>query len=347
MMKAKSDYSLVAIAIACVLAALFTALFLATMPFNRAVVAKRDYITYWATGRQLLRHGNPYDPAALNKIEQDAGFRNGRPYFMRNVPWALPLALPLGYFDAQTAALPWSLFMLGLLIASVRMMWKMVVSDSNRAENHLDWLGYCFPPALFCVIIGQTSILLLFGLVLFLRLQRTRPFGSGAALWLCTLKPHLFLPFIVVLLTWIVFSRSYRILAGATTAMAAGAAVTEWIAPGAFGQYLYYARTSVMTREFTACLGDVIRDAINPAAEWLAFVPAALACVWAVGYFWARRNTWDWLEDGNSAGAGFAAGCAVRLDLRSVACHSGHSVGGIADLIARPAHDARGHVSTD
>jgi len=289
------DYSTVAIAIACALAALFTVLFLSTMPFNRAVVARRDFITYWATGRQLARHGDPYDPAALSKIEKDAGFEGGTPYFMRNVPWALPLALPLGYFNPQVAALPWSLVMLGLLIASVRMVWTM----TGRAGSHLDWLGYCFPPALFCVILGQTSILLLFGLVLFLRLHRTHPFAAGAALWLCSLKPHLFLPFGVVLLAWMVVTRSYRILAGALTALAAGAAITAWIAPHAFGQYAYYVRTSVMTREFTACFGDLLRDSINPAAEWLAFVPAALGCAWALGYFWTRRHAWDWLEDGS------------------------------------------------
>lgn len=289
------DYSMVAIAIACALAALFTILFLATMPFNRTVVAKRDFITYWATGQQLARHGDPYDPAALKKIEQDAGFKGKAPYFMRNVPWALPLALPLGYLRPQVAALPWSLLMLGLLFASVRMVWTM----TGRVGSQLDWLGYCFPPALFCAILGQTSILLLFGLVLFLRLYRTHPFAAGAALWLCSLKPHLFLPFGIVLLVWIVVSRSYRVLAGALTALAGGAAVTAWIAPHAFAQYAEYVHTSVMTREFTACLGDVLRDAVNPAAEWLAFVPALLGCAWALGYFWPRRHTWDWLENGS------------------------------------------------
>lgn len=289
------DYSMVAIAIACALAALFTVLFLGTMPFNRSVVAKRDFITYWATGRQLGQHGNPYDPAALNKIEKDAGFEGGAPYFMRNVPWALPLALPLGYFNPQVAALPWSLLLLGLLVASVRMVWTI----TGRTGSHLDWLGYCFPPALFCVILGQTSIFLLFGLALFLRLHRTHPFAAGAALWFCSLKPHLFLPFGVVLLAWVVVTRSYRVLAGALTALAAGAAITESIAPGAFGQYAYYVRTSVMTHEFTACLGDVLRDAVNPAAEWLAFLPAVLGCAWALNYFRQRRHTWDWLENGS------------------------------------------------
>jgi len=293
--KEERDLSVFLIAVACALAIVFTTLFLSILPFNRALVVRRDFITYWATGRQLIHHGNPYDAAAIYQIEREAGFKGNTSYYMRNAPWALPLALPLGYFDAQTVALPWSLLMLGLLMASVRMVWKMV----GRAGSPLDWLGYCFPPALFCVILGQTSILLLFGLVLFLRLHKTRPFAAGAALWFCTLKPHLFLPFALVLLVWIAVSRSYRILAGGIAAMAAGGAVTACVDPAAWEQYAHYMRTSTVTHEYTACLGDALRDAVNPSAEWVAFVPAVLGCIWALAYFWPRRRTWDWLENGS------------------------------------------------
>jgi Glycosyltransferase family 87 len=294
-LKKERNFPVLLIAIACSLAVVFTALFLSIMPFNRAIVARRDYITYWAAGQQLAHHQNPYDPPALDRIERNAGFQGGTAYYMRNPPWALPLAVPLGYVSATAAALPWSLLMLGLLIVSVRILWKQFGST----PMHFEWLGYCFPPALFCVILGQTSILLLFGLVLFLRLHKSSPFAAGAALWFCTLKPHLFLPFALALLAWIFVSRSYRVLAGALTAMAAGGILTALVAPAAWTQYAYYMRTSIVTREFTPCLGDLLRDSIHPAAEWIAFVPAAIGCAWALIYFWPRRRTWDWLEHGS------------------------------------------------
>ena len=168
-----------------------------------------------------------------------------------------------------------------------------------RAGSRLEWLGYCFPPALFCVILGQTSILLLFGLALFLRLHKTRPFAAGAALWLCTLKPHLFLPFVLVLLVWIFVSRSYRVLAGGVAAFAAGGIVTTCIDPAAWSQYAYYMRTSVITREFTPCLGDSLRDCIHPTAEWLAFVPAAAGLHLGLALFLASPSSWDWFEHGS------------------------------------------------
>jgi len=294
-LKQQYDISVPLTAIAYALAILYTVLFLCLLPFDRQTVARRDFIVYWATGQQLVHHGNPYDPAALNLIEHDAGFPGSSSYYMRNAPWALPLALPLGYVSPMAAALPWSLLMLGLLVASVHILWKLLGSPGN----HLEWLGYCFPPALVCVNLGQTSIFLLFGLALFLRLHKTRPFAAGAALWLCSIKPHLFLPFVLVLLLWIALTRSYRILAGGAAAMAAGSLVTTWIDPAAWSQYAYYMRTSVVTREFTPCFADLLRDSIHPAWEWLAFVPAILGCLWALVYFWPRRHRWDWLEQGS------------------------------------------------
>ncbi|HEY1806466.1 MAG TPA: glycosyltransferase family 87 protein [Terracidiphilus sp.] len=293
------DWTALSIAIACALGVVFTLLFLSILSFNPALVARRDFIVYWATGHQLVQHGNPYEPASISAIERAAGFRGPGSFYMRNTPWALPLAYPLGFFSPIASALPWSLIMLALLIVSVRILWNLFGRSGNHPATQLAWLGYCFPPALFCVILGQTSILVLTGLALFLRLHKSRPFAAGAALWLCTLKPHLLLPFALILLAWIVVFRSYRILAGALAAFALGALLTSLIDPAAWSQYSFYMRTSVITREFTPCLGDLLRDRINPSAEWIAFIPAALGCVWALAYFWPRRHSWDWLEHGS------------------------------------------------
>ena len=293
--KKKADYADLLIALACGLTIAATALFLALLPLAQHLAGSRDFVVYWATGQQLAHHANPFDFAAMGQLEHAAGFTGKGSYFMRNPPWSLPLALPLGYMSARVAALPWSLLMLGLLILSVRMMWKMF----GRPGSHIEWLGYCFPPALICVIAGQTAILLLTGLALFLRLHRSRPFWAGVSLWLCTLKPHLFLPWGVVLLAWILVSRSYRVLAGAVAALAASCALTALIDPAAWSQYMHWADRSGIAHEFMPCFSVWLRDLINPSAQWLVFVLPALGCVWALAWFWPRRHTWDWLEHGN------------------------------------------------
>ena len=288
------DFAGMATALAFALAIAFTSLFLAVLPLIHHLAVSRDFVVYWATGQQLVHHGNPYDPAAMSRIEHGTGFDGKGVYFMRNPPWALPLALPLGLLSARAAALPWSLLILALLIYSVRLLCKTL----GRPASHIEWLGYCFPPALICVISGQTAIFLLLGLVLFLRLHRTHPFWAGAALWLCTLKPHLFLPFAVVLLAWIVVTRSWRTLYGAAAAILASCALTEFIDPAAFAQYMHWAGNSGIANESIPCLSVMLRNAIDPAQHWLAFVPALIACVWAPIYFWPRRHSWDWLDHG-------------------------------------------------
>ena len=291
----RGDFADLTIALACGLAAAATVLFLAALTFVRPLATSRDYIVYWATGQQLAHHANPYDAAAMAAVEHAAGFGMKGSYYMRNPPWSLPLTLPLGYAGAQAGALPWSLLMLALEVLAVRMVWQMY----GRPGQHLEYLGYLFPPALVCVVTGQTSIFTVVGLALFLRLHRTHGFWAGAALWLCTLKPHLFVPFGVVLLAWILVQRKYRVLGGAAAAMAASCAITALIDPHAWTQYARWAHQSGIGNEFIPCLSVALRQAIDPRATWIAFVPCAAAAVWALVYYWPRRARWDWVQDGN------------------------------------------------
>jgi hypothetical protein len=175
------------------------------------------------------------------------------------------------------------------------MLWRLHGSPGN----YLHWLGLSFAPALICLIAGQTALFALVGLVLFLRLHRTRPFLAGVSLWLCALKPHLFVPFGVVLLAWVIVSRSYRLLAGAAVAMAASCAAVYCVDPTAWTDYAQMMRTSGIEKEFIPCLSIVLRLRVSPQTMWLQYLPVALACVWALGYFWPRRHAWDWTKDGS------------------------------------------------
>jgi hypothetical protein len=269
--------------------------FLVTL-FSGPVLGSRDFVVYWATGQQLAHHANPYDGAALLRIERAAGLpkENGA-MFMRNPPTALPLAYPLGFLGLRTASMLWSLLLLACLAGSVRILWVM----HGRPKNRRVLLGYSFGPALICLINGQASLFVLLGLVLFLRLHRARPFLAGVSLWLCALKPHLFLPFGVVLLAWIAVTRSYRLLAGASVAIAASCAATYAIDPHSWAEYLQMARTSGMQSDFIPCLSFYLRLWINPNAMWLQYLPAVLGCIWALYYFWPRRRAWDWMNQGS------------------------------------------------
>lgn len=258
---------------------------------NPRVLADRDFVGYWATGRQLTSFRNPYDLVALSSIEHLVGLEGKNAVAaMRNPPWALPLTIPFGFLSLQASGI------LALL----------VLAASYAASVHIllgiwgcrDWITkavlYLFAPALICLIWGQTSVLVLLGLALFLRFHATRPLLAGASLWLCMLKPHLFIPAAVVLVTWILVTRNYRVLAGLAAALLASVAVTLIIDWQAFTEYAQMMSHSGYEQEAIPTLSAFLRTWFTPNLIPLQFAPAAAACVWAFTYFWRRRRDWDW-----------------------------------------------------
>lgn len=293
--KTRYDIAELSIALVSGLALAITALFICVAPLTGQIAGARDFVVYWATGQQLVHHANPYDGEAMMRVERGAGLPVGYGVlFMRNPPWGLPIAYPLGFVGVRVGALIWSLGLLGLLWGSVRMVWEM----SGRPRYLLNFLGLSFAPALVCLIVGQTSLFALMGLVLFLRMHQTRPFLAGVSLWLCALKPHLFLPFAIVLLAWIVVHRSYSILLGAVSSMAASCTAAWLMDPGAWANYGRMMRTYGIEREFIPCWSVVLRLWTRPQATWIQYLLPTLGCAWALAYFWKRRQSWDWLMDG-------------------------------------------------
>jgi hypothetical protein len=284
------------VATICGAAAGFAVLMLSISVLSSSSIGQRDFVAYWATGQQLAHHANPYDGETILRIEHSAGFPAGHDVlFMRNPPWTLPLVFPLGFLGARAGSMLWSLLLIASLLVSVHMLWIM----HGRPGNRRILLGYSFGPALVCLIDAQVAPFALLGLVMFLRLHRTHPFIAGVSLWLCALKPHLFLPFGIVLLAWAVVSKSYRLLAGAGTAFAASCAISFHLAPTAWTQYSQMMRTSGIEWDYIPCLSLFLRAWLSPPTIWLQFLPAAVGCVWALLYFWVRRDTWDWMKHGS------------------------------------------------
>ena len=256
----------------------------------------RDFVTYWASGQQLVRHANPYDGNVILGLEQSVGLRSGSSVLiMRNPPPALLFALPLGFFGARTALWLWTLLLAASLVISVRMVWIM----HGRPKTKLNLIGYTFGPALICLAVDQVSLLVLLGLALFLRLHRSRPFLAGLSLWLCWLKPHLFLPFGVVLLLWAISRRSYKVLAGSAVALGISTVIALVLDPQVWRHYGQMMLAARIDRLPIPCLSIMLMQHINPNAVWLEYLPAVLGCAWALFYFRKHRDDWDWLEHGS------------------------------------------------
>jgi hypothetical protein len=265
---------------------------------------RRDFISYWAAGQQLVHHQNPYDADAILRLERTFGFPPAsQALIIRNPPSALLLVAPLGFVGFRAAALIWSLLLLACWIASVRLL-ATLLPHSNRRFSVLGYslspqlVPLLFAPALACIFFGQTALFALLGLALFLRFHRALPFLAGLCLWLCALKPHLFLPFAAVLILWIAMTRSYAVLAGAILAIGTSSAAALLFDPAVWSQYAHMMRTTGIEREFIPCIAIAFRFAVNPASTWLQYIPASLGISWAVWYYWSRRSRWVWLRHG-------------------------------------------------
>jgi hypothetical protein len=265
-------------------------LYIFAVPVAGKLGASRDFVSYWATGRLLLGHANPYDRDAIAALEHSQGLDSRAVLIMRNPPWALPLALPLGLLSLRIAGILWTLLLLGCLLLGVMRVHQLHGSPANR----IHWLGFAFTPCLICITMGQTALLALIGLALFLRFHLRRPFAAGASLWLCTLKPHLFLPFAVALAAWIVVSRSYKLLGGAVAALALSSLAASWVSPGAWRGYLAMMRSPAVENDFIPCLPVAFRQWLFPHSVWVQYLPVMLCSIWALIYFWRRRRAWDW-----------------------------------------------------
>ena len=257
--------------------------------------ADRDFISYWAAGRQLAHGANPYDILAVRTLEVAAGRDpNEALLMMRNPPEALFLALPLGLVSPKTGLILWLLVLLGSLSVSIWILWLL----HGRSDSRLHLIGYIFAPALTCLMACEVGIFLLLGLVLFLYFNHSRPFFGGAALLLCALKPHLFLPFAAVLLAWAIYRGRYRILAGFLIALTASCALSFFFDHHAWADYFLMMRVGGAVNEDVPVLSVGLRNLLDRHATWLQFLPQSCACAWALWYFRTRREQWKWMDHG-------------------------------------------------
>ncbi|HEU5340483.1 MAG TPA: glycosyltransferase family 87 protein [Edaphobacter sp.] len=279
----------------CTLAFAATSLGIIAALLGRNTAGTRDFVQYWGAGKQLLHHSDPYNATALLPIERAVGYPPGmKAAIMANPPTALPLVAPLGLVGAKSGHLLWFVLSLICLIASVRIIWTL----HGRPVEHLRWLGYSFAPVLSCLLSGQVTLFILFGLALFLRFHRTKPFIAGLSLWFCLLKPHLFLPFGIVLLAWIVTTRSYRILTGALSSLVISGALAFLLDQSAWTQYIAMMRSARIDKIFIPCLSIVLRQHLGHAL-WPQYLPAVAGCLWATIYFKRHQAEWNWIEHGS------------------------------------------------
>ncbi|HEX4286169.1 MAG TPA: glycosyltransferase 87 family protein [Terracidiphilus sp.] len=273
-------------------AALLAAIFSLTLTEQSA--ATRDFIGYWAAGQQIVHGANPYNVDDVLQLEKSVGLGDLQIKITPSPPIGLALVLPLGFLSAKAGLVLWMMIELACFALSLAILWIL----QGRPDSRVHLFGFLFAPALACLMAGQLGMFLLLGLSLFLLWHETRPFWAGAALLPMTLKPHLFLPIAVVLLLWIVMRRRSSLIFGLMVAMAVSFASVLAFDAQVWKQYLAMLHAGLMQDRFAPTLSAYLRKDLAAHAVWLEYLPTALACIFALLYFWTRRARWDWLHHG-------------------------------------------------
>jgi len=253
-----------------------------------------DFVEYYAQGQLLAHRANPFDPAATLRIEQSIGQQATIPQISFSPPVALWLVLPLGYLSPSAGLTAWRAAQIASLAVALWLLW--VLNGRPASKWHL--LGFVFAPVIACQMAAQLSIFFLLCLVVFLLLHRQHPFWAGAVMMPFALKPHIVLPFALVLLLWVILRRAYSLAAGIALTLGISCAVSLYLAPQCWAQYRQAMAGSGVMSVFIPALACALRFLIAPNAKWIQFVPEICACIWALWYFLARREAWEWPRHG-------------------------------------------------
>jgi hypothetical protein len=255
---------------------------------------KSDFIGYWAAGQQIVRGANPYDEKTVLQLEENLGLGTEQMKITPSPPAGLSLVVPLGFLSARAGLVLWTMLELACLAGSIGILWNL----QARPPSRLHLLGFLFAPALACIMAGQLGVFFLLGVALFLLLLESRPLLAGAALLPCSLKPHLFLPVVVVLILWSVWRRAPRVLLGFVAAVLLSNVVVSCFDPHIWSQYREMMTSTGLHDRFAPTLAAELRLRMAPRSVWLQYLPMAAACVWAGWYYWTRRDRWSWRDHG-------------------------------------------------
>lgn len=248
-----------------------------------------DYVEYWSSATLFLQRSNPYSPTRILALEQAHGFLLNSPLIMLNPPWSMPLIAWLGFFSERMGLNLWVLFLGACIAASVILI---NVPKQNRL------VAFLFAPVLASFLMMQISPLLLLGWAFFLRYRESRPFWSGAALALLTIKPHLFVLLWALLLIQSVYRRNFTVLLGCFVATASASAAVTLQRPDIWRDYWDLIHNSSLVSTNLPTLPTLFRASIHVQWSWLALVPLAIATAWAGAYYWRNRYEWDWTWHG-------------------------------------------------
>jgi len=258
-----------------------------------------DFVAFWAGFHVWQTGGNPYDLAAVFRLEQLAipGFKEPLAYL--NPPWALILLAPFLAPDFELARFLWIGWNLFFFIASTALICQWFELDRKNTMRAVA-LSFLFVPVLMNFWLGQLSLLITFFLVAsFTAILRGRDLLAGALLVPLTIKPHILLLIAAALFFWILTKKRWAILLGFVSGLFFVFLVLLAVSPPLFAAWQQMEFSPFVWR--TSSVATLIRERLFTGANippvWPAYLLTSAAIVATSIWFFTRRREIDWRLD--------------------------------------------------
>ena len=241
--------------------------FLALVFFSPALDRRGmdDFVVYWSASRLLATGANPYDPVALQILQEETfpGREQlpGLAFASWNPPWLLLLLFPFSLLPFTFAARLILLTNLGLIAVAVWCSWRWAAREAAPTVGMLIALALSmfFPGSLMTLAIGQISAVVMLCLLLgFWLLSQRRDGLAGMCFLFSTIKPQLVYFALFVVGIWILRERRWRVALGGVIGLAPILIVFTFLRPSWLGEYWGLVGGHVFTQYTTSTLGGVL-----------------------------------------------------------------------------------------
>jgi hypothetical protein len=248
-----------------------------------ATTAPQDLRAFWAASK--LAHSDPYDKGSVTSLEHAIpGYPDCEPLVMRNPPWALPFVLPMAGLEYRTAYAVSLVVNIALVLGCSIAFWHFFGGDGSLLPI---LLALSFGPAIWLIKMGQSSALAMLGVTLFcFALRREWYYAAGGSLLLIVIKPHLFLPMLLVVFAWTLYQRKFALLAGASVAIGAASMAAIALDRNVFSQFRTMALATAQRHAFFQSFGGWIEYVTG--SSLLGLIPTGLGVGITAIWWWKR-----------------------------------------------------------
>ena len=254
----------------------------------------KDLQAYWSSA-YLFAHGQDFsDPARLGDIERTLTTHTGPDTLYA---WFSPIGnivlLPFTLLSFTRTASYWLVINILFLFASTLLIW----GDTDRRKWIPLLAAFTFSMSIYSLIFGQINFLELLGLAMFLSLGRSgRPYLAGGSLVLTTIKPHLVILTLPILLLDLLRKREWKVLAGFAIALCVCFAILFAFYPPWMESFLVVVTSGMRNIRETPTLNGllvILGDHVIGKGIWL--IALLIGILWWLksGSGWDRRRFID------------------------------------------------------